>query len=105
MLQSRTRVRIAIFVGALLTSAISAGAQENITVLGRASADTANGPVGGQPGGGLIRPETATKSTSTASSDFIRRQAPTENAFQLVSLLPGANVATSDPRGSRRKTI
>ncbi|WP_419730910.1 TonB-dependent receptor [Lichenicola sp.] len=61
--------------------------------------DTANGPVGGQAGGGLIRPETAAKSTSTASSDFIRRQAPTENAFQLVSLLPGANVATSDPLG------
>ena len=76
-----------------------AAAQEAITVVAPDAHQTANGPVGAQPGGGLIRAETATRSVSTVSSDFIRRQAPTENAFQLVSLLPGATVAQSDPLG------
>ena len=96
------RTRVLALGGSLLAGTTAAGtarSQETITVTGHASVETANGPVGGQPGGGLIRAETATKSTSTVSSDFLRRQAPTENAFQLVSLLPGANVATSDPLG------
>ena len=89
----------ALVTGALLLGPLPAWAQEDITVLGRASVDTANGPVGGQPGGGLIRDETATKSLSTVSSDFLRRAAPTENAYLLVSLLPGATVAQADPLG------
>ncbi|HLY58405.1 MAG TPA: TonB-dependent receptor [Stellaceae bacterium] len=52
-----------------------------------------------QPGGGLLQPEDVPKAVSTVSAGFIASQAPTENAFQLVSLLPGANVATSDPYG------
>ncbi|RZM23774.1 MAG: TonB-dependent receptor, partial [Sphingomonas sp.] len=36
---------------------------------------------------------------SAISADFIVKQAPTLNAFQLVTLLPGANVASSDPYG------
>lgn len=96
------RTRVLVLGGALVAGATVPGparSQEIITVTGHAAVETANGPVGGQPGGGLIRAETAAKSTSTVSSDFLRRQAPTENAFQLVSLLPGANVATSDPLG------
>ncbi len=89
----------ALVTGVLFLGALPASAQEDITVLGRAGADTANGPVGGQPGGGLIRDETAIKSVSTVSSDFLRRAAPTENAYQLVSLLPGATVAQADPLG------
>ena len=50
-------------------------------------------------GGGLIAPRTDARSVSAVSSDFIARQAPTENAFQLVSLLPGANAASADPLG------
>jgi iron complex outermembrane receptor protein len=33
------------------------------------------------------------------SSAFIEKQAPTMNAFQLVNLLPGANVSMTDPFG------
>ncbi|MBE7209534.1 MAG: TonB-dependent receptor plug domain-containing protein, partial [Gluconacetobacter diazotrophicus] len=76
-----------------------AGAQEDITVSGQLGAPTANGPVGGQAGGGLIQAQTAVRSVSTVGSDYIRRQAPTENAFQLLSPLPGAVVAQSDPLG------
>ncbi|WBO21559.1 TonB-dependent receptor [Sphingomonas abietis] len=48
---------------------------------------------------GLLPPQSAPKSTSTIATAFIEKQAPTLNAFQLVSLLPGANVASSDPFG------
>ncbi len=43
-----------------------------------------------------IRPPHA---VSEVATDFIVKQAPTQNAFQLVNLLPGANVASSDPYG------
>ena len=93
------RTPVLLLGGTLLAGAVPARAQESVIVTGRASTDTANGPVGGQPGGGLIHAETATRSVSTVSSDLIRRQAPTANAFQLVSLLPGATVAQADPLG------
>lgn len=48
---------------------------------------------------GLLPDQTAPKAQSAISADFIDKQAPTLNAFQLVSLLPGANVSSSDPYG------
>jgi iron complex outermembrane receptor protein len=48
---------------------------------------------------GLLPDQTAPKAISAISSDFIIKQAPTLNAFQLVSLLPGANVSSTDPYG------
>jgi len=48
---------------------------------------------------GLLPDQTASKAVSAISSDFIAKQAPTLNAFQLVNLLPGANVSSSDPYG------
>ena len=48
---------------------------------------------------GLLPDQTAPKSVSAISADFIIKQAPTLNAFQLVNLLPGANVSTTDPYG------
>jgi iron complex outermembrane receptor protein len=48
---------------------------------------------------GLLPDQTAPKAVSAISTDFIVKQAPTLNAFQLVSLLPGANVSSSDPYG------
>jgi len=48
---------------------------------------------------GLLPDQTAPKSISAISADFITKQAPTLNAFQLVNLLPGANVSSSDPYG------
>lgn len=51
------------------------------------------------PGGGLLADQTVPKTVSAVTADYIGQQAPTLNAFQLVALLPGANVASSDPYG------
>jgi iron complex outermembrane receptor protein len=48
---------------------------------------------------GLAPDQDDARATSAVTSDFIAAQAPTDNAFQLVSLLPGANVSMSDPYG------
>ena len=48
---------------------------------------------------GLLPDQQAAKAVSAISADFIAKQAPTLNAFQLVNLLPGANVSSSDPYG------
>jgi iron complex outermembrane receptor protein len=63
-------------------------------------ADTAVIQVIGHPDPeGLLPDQTAPRAVSAISSDFIVKQAPTLNAFQLVNLLPGANVSSSDPYG------
>ncbi|WP_183118556.1 TonB-dependent receptor [Gluconacetobacter azotocaptans] len=79
-------------------------AGERIVVTGDGTFATANGRIGNQPGGGLIRPETATRSVSTLSADAIARQAPSASAFDMVALLPGANVSSSDPLGFAAQT-
>ncbi len=48
---------------------------------------------------GLLPDQTVPNAVSAISGDFIVKQAPTLNAFQLVNLLPGANVSSSDPYG------
>lgn len=73
---------------------IDAAKVETVTVQGFADRNE-----GHQPGGGLIRPQSGMKSVSTVGQDYIMKQAPMATAFQLVALLPGANVSTSDPMG------
>ena len=63
-------------------------------------ADPASIRVVGRPDPeGLLPAQTAPKAVSAISADFISKQAPTLNAFQLVGLLPGANMSSSDPYG------
>lgn len=57
-----------------------------------------------EPGGGLIRPEHGTKAVSVVDAHFIATQAPISTAYQLSALLPGANVAASDPMGLSPQT-
>jgi iron complex outermembrane recepter protein len=68
-----------------------------------ASAEEAQGPairvVGHPDPEGLLPDQTAPQEVSAISTDFIAKQAPTLNAFQLVNLLPGANVSSTDPYG------
>lgn len=52
-----------------------------------------------RPGGGLIKRETAARSVSTISHEFIAKQSPASNTLALVNLSPGANVAMGDPFG------
>jgi hypothetical protein len=68
-------------------------------VIVRAVPRSATGVTGVAPGGGLITEESGAISRSTVSTDFIAKQAPTSNAFELLRLSPGANVSTSDPYG------
>ena len=55
--------------------------------------------VGKQDPAGLLPDQKVPRAQTAISADFIVKQAPTLNAFQLVTLLPGANVASSDPYG------
>jgi len=43
--------------------------------------------------------ESAPKSVSTVTSAFIAKQAPASNPFQLIAMLPGVNVGSTDPFG------
>ena len=70
---------------------------EHLLVLARAK--SATGVSGTQPGGGLISRQDAPVSRSTVGVDFIAKQPPTSNAFELLRLAPGANISTSDPYG------
>ncbi|NHO19820.1 TonB-dependent receptor [Acetobacter oeni] len=78
----------------ILQKGVRARTSETILVKGHADA-----VLGHQPGGGLIRPHDEVRSVSTVDRDYISKQAPMATAFQLASMLPGANVATSDPFG------
>ncbi len=86
---------IAMCAGA--ASAADTPAVEQLIV--RARARSATGVSGNEPGGGLISKQDAPVSRSTVTTDFIAKQAPTSNAFELLRLAPGANVSTSDPYG------
>lgn len=89
----RVRRGALVLAAGLLTMPASAWAQQ-------ASEDTADIRVTGhRDPEGLLPNQTAPKAVSEISADFIVKQAPTLNAFQLVTLLPGANVASSDPYG------
>ncbi|WP_018411386.1 TonB-dependent receptor [Methyloversatilis thermotolerans] len=50
-------------------------------------------------GGGLMVDENVSKSKSSVTRDFIQKQAPTADVFQLIRYSPGANSATSDAWG------
>ncbi|MBE7620964.1 TonB-dependent receptor [Gluconacetobacter entanii] len=70
---------------------------ENINVTSNAAAT--NGVTGAGVGAGLIRRETAPRSVSTVSANYIQKQTPGTSALQLIKMLPGANVGGSDPIG------
>ena len=50
-------------------------------------------------GGGLMQKQDAAKSVSAVSRDYIEKQAPGQDPMQLIAMLPGANVTSSDPAG------
>ncbi len=87
----------------LLASTSAAAAPVDATVDAGVDADDSDRPaievVGHPDPEGLLPAQTAAKGVSAISADFIIKQAPTLNAFQLVNLLPGANVSSSDPYG------
>ncbi|MBB3175202.1 iron complex outermembrane receptor protein [Endobacter medicaginis] len=78
--------------GSLPTDIARQAQQENITVRGKTPSRNAIG-------GGLMVHQTAPKSSSTVTQAFIEKQAPGQNPFQLVRLLPGVNSTSPDPLG------
>ncbi len=100
---SRTRILVAGRRGALAFAlatpmVVPVAASAQLTV-----GEDAAGPdirvIGHRDPEGLLPDQTDPKSVSAISAEFITKQAPTLNAFQLVNLLPGATVASSDPYG------
>jgi iron complex outermembrane receptor protein len=67
-----------------------------VTAKGKATPD---GVTGEDIGGGLMVPEDQPKSRSTVTRDFIAKQSPTANPYQLISALPGVNAVSSDAFG------
>lgn len=72
--------------------------EEKITV--RKGISSANGVTNTTPGGGLMPHQTAAKSISGVTRDFIAKQSPTTNALTLLKAMPGVIVAGSDPLGT-----
>lgn len=70
---------------------------ENVEVHG--GMGTANGVTNTTPGGGLMARQTASRSQSTITRDFIAKQSPTGNAIAMISSLPGVISASTDPLG------
>jgi len=88
-----TRYGLALLSATCLTLPVAASAQP-------VNADQADiRVIGRRDPAGLLPDQTEPKAVSAISSDFIVKQAPTLNSFQLVNLLPGANVSSSDPYG------
>jgi len=69
---------------------------ESISVQG---ARRINGVTNTTPGGGLMPVQTAPRSQSGLTRDFIAKQPPTSNINTLVAALPGAISAVQDPLG------
>jgi iron complex outermembrane receptor protein len=85
--------RIALLVSGLF---LAAGAHAQSTT------DVGTINVEGKPGGtdtGLIQPEDSAKSRSSVDRDYISKQGPTSNAYQLINLLPGVSSFGTDATG------
>ena len=65
----------------------------------RATAPRADGTRGTDAGGGLMIEEDAPKARSTVTRDFIDKQSPTANPWQLLRMLPGVNQSSVDAFG------
>ncbi len=60
---------------------------------------TPGGVTGKDLGGGYMIEEEATKTRSTVTRDAIDKLSPTANPYQMIQLLPGANVSSVDAFG------
>ena len=83
--------------GSAASTGSPAAPEEDVVV--RAGAETANGVTNTTPGGGLMPVQTAAKSVSGLTRDFIAKQSPTSNVNSLVADLPGVVSAGNDPFG------
>ncbi|OAG78110.1 TonB-dependent receptor [Acetobacter malorum] len=73
------------------------GGTEEISVTSHSV--SSNGVTNRTPGGGLMPHQTAPRSQSGVTRDFIAKQAPSSNITSLVADLPGVTVTSQDPFG------
>lgn len=76
---------------------------EEISVSG--SKRRSDGTSNTTPGGGLMPHQTAPRSQSGVTRDFIAKQAPTGNVSSMVANLPGVTFASQDPLGVTGDTL
>jgi len=80
-----------------VTVSSAAPAPEEVTVERGAMS---NGVTNTTPGGGLMPLQTAPKSRSAITRDFIAKQSPTSNPVSMVASLPGVVYSSNDPLGT-----
>ncbi len=101
---------VAVAATASAQSADTVPASQDKTDIGRVSASgasnvnpidtpSATGVTRKEIGGGLMVDENVSKSKSSVTRDFIQKQQPTADVFQLLKYTPGSNAATSDAWG------
>lgn len=101
---------VAVAATASAQTADTVSAQQDKTDIGRVSASgasnanpidtpSATGVTRKEIGGGLMVDENVSKSKSSVTRDFIQKQQPTADVFQLLKYTPGSNAATSDAWG------
>lgn len=66
---------------------------------------SATGVTRKDPGGGLIVQEDVPKSKSTVTADFIQKQTPSADVFQILKYTPGANTGNGDGYGLNQGVI
>lgn len=74
----------------------------NVDATGSAASgggETALGVTRTEVGGGLMVDEDVPKAKSSVTKDFIQKQAPAADVFQVLKLVPGANAAAADAYG------
>jgi iron complex outermembrane recepter protein len=76
---------------------------EEISVSG--ARRNADGTTNTTPGGGLMPHQTAPRSQSGVTRDFIAKQAPTGNISSMIANLPGVTFGSQDPLGVTGDTI
>ncbi|NHO33175.1 TonB-dependent receptor [Acetobacter fallax] len=72
-------------------------APEEISVRGNMA--TATGVTNRTPGGGLMPVQTAPRTQSGITRDYIAKQSPTANISSLIAALPGVTFSSQDPLG------
>ncbi|MBB2160710.1 TonB-dependent receptor [Gluconacetobacter sacchari] len=77
---------------------VAQSSPEEINV--HAAIQTATGVTGSTPGGGLMPEQTAAKSISGLTRDFIAKQSPTSSPLTMMASLPGVVTSSGDPLGT-----
>jgi len=87
-------------IGSVNASGSAAGAAGDLT-----SGPTATGVTRKEIGGGLMVDENVPKAKSSVTRDYIQKQQPSADVFQILKLSPGAISAASDAYGMNQGQI